>query len=245
MKQQKKKLAFTLIELLVVIAIIAILAAMLLPALAAAKRKAQRISCVNNLKQVGLAFRVWEGDNNDKFPMAVPTANGGAEENVWSQLTSAAATPSVTGETNVFGVMSNECSTPKILYCPSDAGKNQLNYWTNTTFAAYISYFTCGDASDAYPQMILSGDRNIGTTTGTSPALITNTSTLFANAIAIDPQKSPAAWTATDLHQKAGNIGLADGSAQQVTISGLQTALQNATNGAPTTTPAYNFPNGP
>ena len=54
----RKAGAFTLIELLVVIAIIAILAALLLPALAAAKKKAQRIDCVNKLKQVGLAWSV-------------------------------------------------------------------------------------------------------------------------------------------------------------------------------------------
>lgn len=196
--------ALTRVELLVIIASVVVLYVLLAPGNPGSRERARRMACVNNLKQIGLAVRVWDEDQGAKFPWQVASTNGGTKEsisglNAWRH----------------FQELSNQLSTPRILVCPADIARfaaTEFSFFNNSN----LSYFVGIDASETDPQTILFGDRNI--TNGTS----------IRNGILELSTNHPAGWTAEIHNSKVGTLVLADGSVQQVSQTGLRQALVNS-----------------
>jgi prepilin-type processing-associated H-X9-DG protein len=205
----KQTTALTLIEVIVIVAVVVILAGLLVLALTPFHVKASRSRCVNNLKQLGVTFRLWAGDHEDKFPMSVSVTNEGTMEFALDR--------------DVFFhflAMSNELNAPEILACPADEERKRAMKFDSNFNNGNVSYFLNVDAEAASSQMFLAGDRNLAVN---DIPLKPGLANLTTNDL--------LCWT-EKIHNKQGNMLFADGSVQQLTTTALQKALQ--TTGAAT-----------
>jgi hypothetical protein len=209
MKRSRRKCecGFTVVELMTILVVVVVVALIILGshALANAKARAIRMACVNSVRQCQLAFIVWSGDYEGRFPMAVSNSLGGTLEfaaggNAFRH----------------FQVMSNELSTTRIVNCPADTrdcATNFVNFQNQN-----ISYFVGMDANQSNSQAWLCGDRNITNGFASQNELLTLESS------------QALGWT-EQLHNGCGNVALADGSmVQQISNSRLRRTLKTTKN---------------
>jgi len=194
--------AFTLVELLVVIAITGMLTALLLPGLKSAKARSKRLACVSQLKQIGVASIAFAGENNDRLP--------------------AATMPNTNRALSPLQAVSRELGTLKIFLCPADSERTVAASLTSLD-RSNTSYFVSYSTRTAQPQSIVAGDRNITLVTpipgvpGGVPGLITGAMRLF--------RTNAFGWW-RDMHERKGNLLLADGSAHITSARQLNAEIQ-------------------
>jgi type II secretory pathway pseudopilin PulG len=212
-----KAAAFTRVELVVVLVVITVISllAMKLAGLRAFRngnrRWHQDMQCVNNLKQIGTAYRIWANDHDDQFPAFASQINCGWNEVLYR-------TNASTYVWTNYALMSNELGlSPTILICPADE-RQPANSFSNQLDNKNISYFVGVNANDQHPQQLLGGDRNMG------PGMAPDSDYGFSpasgqgNDVVINGQVS---WS-LKMHSHGdpagrGNILLGDGSVNRTT----------------------------
>ena len=161
-----------------------------------------------------IAFKLWADDNGGYYPWWIDETNGGTKLllEAWQH----------------YSIVSNEFSTPRILICPSDTVvKKPATDWSDDPNRGFIglkdkalSYFFASEARDILPQHHLAGDRSLKGRDGATCGVV--------NIRGVITMASPEVgeWD-FELHQRAGNIAVVDGSVRQLNYAGLTQFLLN------------------
>ena len=220
LKEMKRRLpanGFTLVELLVVIAIIAILAALLLPALSSAKQKAWQAACLNNHKQLALAWSMYKDDNHGLLVIDDPVTGStlaGTNYPSWVYGDMAVPTEATNAWLIQLGLLYGYANNTGIYHCPADATSRHIRSYSMQSQLSFYENGAPATANPAYPPMYSENQIRKTPMSATmvfldeSPVTI-NDGYFAANVSGDTWGDAPAAW-----HSHGCNFSFADGHAE-------------------------------